>query len=238
MQRHLGLLAALAALSLLLIAPQATAQIKQAKSPSLGALKEAVQKNPKDAEAYYKLGLAYSQQGNDAEAIKALDQAVKLKPNFQAARQSLGDEYDRRGIALAENNQFRDAENAFAKAIKANPDDNKPYFNLGVTYGKEGRWADAATAFQQSLERDPNNPYARYNLGMTYLMMDRESTTPEQYRANRVAALEQYRALTNLGSPMAGDLFYVISNPQAAKYPSSPAWQAPPQSQGQPPGPP
>jgi Flp pilus assembly protein TadD len=218
--------------------PQAMAQIKQAKGQSISALKEAVQKNPNDAEANYKLGLAYSQQGNEAEAIKALEQAVKLKPNFQAARESLGDEYDRRGIALAQNNQFRDAEEAFAKAIKANPDDSKPYFNLGVTYGQQGRWSDAAGAFQQSLERDPNNPPAHYNLGMTYLMMDKESTTPEQYRANRVAALEQYRALTNLGSSMAGDLFYVISNPRAAQYPTSPTWQAPPQSQGQPPGPP
>ncbi len=239
MTRRVKMLAALAGLCLLVAATPGMSQIRpKGKVTTIEDLKAAVQKNPNDASAYYKLGLAYSQRGAEDQAIKALKEAVKLKPDFEDAKASLSDAYDRQGVDLAQGKRYQDAEKAFTEAIRANPKDSRPYFNLGVSYGQQARWSDAAGAFQQAIQRNPNDPYARYNLGMTYLMIDKNTVDREQYQAYRRAALEQYRTLTNMGSPMAGQLFYGISNPQTATYPTSSNWQRPPQSEGQPPGPP
>jgi len=74
----------------------------------------------------------------------------------------------------------------------------------------------AAQAFQQAVRANPANDNAHFNLGYTYL-----STGFKQ------GALDQYAALTTLGSGYGGELFALISYPKG--YPvdtpySTPQW--------------
>ena len=66
---------------------------KQLASLAIPLLLQAVAKEPANAEYQYHLGLAYSQTGKKAEARKALEQALKLKADFEGAedaRKALG----------------------------------------------------------------------------------------------------------------------------------------------------
>lgn len=224
MKRSLRILAVSISLVLIFLASPGWAQEKQ---EDVETLKQAVEKNPKDAKAYFKLGQAYEREGNAEKAMEAFKQAVKLKPDFTEARASLSNAYDKQGVAFAQQERWADAEKSLKEAIDSKPDESSPHFNLGVVYGQQRRWSDALGAFQETISLDPNNPNARYDLAVTYLMMDREAGNREAYKAYRTSALEQYGILVRLNPTLAGKLFYMISNPRATQYPTSPYWQAP-----------
>ncbi len=53
--------------------------------PSVSAYQQAVRIDPDFAEAYYNLGLAYRRDTRSAEAVGALREAGRSRPNFIAA---------------------------------------------------------------------------------------------------------------------------------------------------------
>ena len=57
--------------------------------PALPQLRLAVIHNPQDPEANYKLGLKYEELGRPQEALKYLQEAVKLKPDYADALNEL-----------------------------------------------------------------------------------------------------------------------------------------------------
>ncbi|MCU0691777.1 MAG: tetratricopeptide repeat protein, partial [Polyangiaceae bacterium] len=58
---------------------------KQLPSLAIAPLRLAVEKDPKNPTFHYHLGLAYSQNGDKAAARQSLEQALKLKPDFEGA---------------------------------------------------------------------------------------------------------------------------------------------------------
>jgi Flp pilus assembly protein TadD len=58
---------------------------KQLGSLAIPLLRLAMEKRPDDPSFHYHLGLAYSQSGDKAAARKALEEALKLKPDFDGA---------------------------------------------------------------------------------------------------------------------------------------------------------
>src|SRR5208283_209142 len=52
------------------------------KGPTLAQLRQAVINNPQDPEANYKLGLKYEELGRPQVALKYLQEAVKLRPDY------------------------------------------------------------------------------------------------------------------------------------------------------------
>ena len=66
--------------------------------------REAVRKNPDDAEAHYNLGIAYGESSKWKEEIEAYKQAIKIDPDYADAHYNLGIAYalliNDRGSAL------------------------------------------------------------------------------------------------------------------------------------------
>jgi tetratricopeptide (TPR) repeat protein len=58
---------------------------KQLGSLAIPLLKLAIEKHPEEPAYHYHLGMAYAQTGDKAEARKALEQALKLRPDFDGA---------------------------------------------------------------------------------------------------------------------------------------------------------
>ena len=57
--------------------------------PTLTQLRQAVNNNPQDPEANYKLGLKYVELGRPREALKYVQEAVKLKSDYADALNEL-----------------------------------------------------------------------------------------------------------------------------------------------------
>jgi Flp pilus assembly protein TadD len=185
-------------------------------SKALAAYQKAVSLNPRYAEALLGLGTVKAAQGDLDGAIKALKKAVQSDPKNKEARTWLSVVYGRQGLALLQQGHAAEAAKVLQLATANNPNDTVAFNNLGVAFAKLGDLDLAARAFQKAIKADPANDGAHFNLGCTYLQS-----------GDKTQALNQYAALTTLGSGYGGELFALMSYPKG--YPvdtpySPPQW--------------
>ena len=84
--------------------------------PNVVQLRAAVQKNPQDPEANYKLGMKYLEMGRPKVAAKYLKEAIRLKPDYPEALEAmakLNKEQGNYGAAVQD----------FKKLMKLKPND-------------------------------------------------------------------------------------------------------------------
>src|SRR5688572_20214018 len=93
----------------------------------LQEMKDAAAKNPSDADAHFRLGVALLDAGSTKEAIEALAVAVKLDPARTDTYLALGNAY------LAQEDR-RSAFLAFNEAVLNDPNNPAALYNLGVLH--------------------------------------------------------------------------------------------------------
>jgi tetratricopeptide (TPR) repeat protein len=133
---------------------------------ALSAAQARVAEKPDDADAWFRLGLAWQGTGGGLEAADsartAYDQSIALAPRR-------ADALVNRGLALEELNRHAEAEASYRSATEAAPDDAVPWVNLGaLLYFHYKRTYDAKTALVKALELDPENADAHFNLGVLF----------------------------------------------------------------------
>ena len=164
---------------------------------AIKAYSEAIDHNPRNANAYNNRGNAYSDIDEYVLAIQDFDKAIGLDLKFAEA-------YNNRGIACKERgeldraikdfdkalelesdftevynnrgNAYRNMDNlpkAFAdynRAIQLNPKFAQAYSNRGVAYGIKDKIDEAIDDFTRAIELNPDFAEAYYNLGNAYLL--------------------------------------------------------------------
>jgi tetratricopeptide (TPR) repeat protein len=157
----------------------------------------------KGADAYYKEGLAFKQQGKTAEAITALEAAVAANPKHGQAWASLGslyklnkdlpksidayehatalitknkDIWENLGTAYANSNPPRldDAIRALSEACKLDPKDGSIRSKLGTVKRKKGDNAGAIADLEMAVSLKADEPEWQHNLGVAYRFANRE----------------------------------------------------------------
>jgi len=79
-------------------------------------LKQTININPNDAEAYYDLGTAYGNLNRYQKEVEAYKQAININPNFAEV-------YCNLGVAYGELGRYQEAIEAFKQAIQIDPND-------------------------------------------------------------------------------------------------------------------
>ena len=115
-------------------------------------------KIPKPAFKAFKKALKADKESRTNDAISDYEKAVKLAPNFYAARNNLGSAY------LSEA-RFPAAEEQFQQVIKMNPSDATAYFNLGNVQLLTNRYKDAQHTIQEGLDKQPNSALGMFLIG-------------------------------------------------------------------------
>jgi len=105
---------------------------------ALSYFQNAVNKNPRRADAWTQVGYCKVKQGKNVEAIKAYERALELKPTNAEIHNKLGDAYYYAGRLL-------DAIDAYSHAVRLEPNYAEAYYNLAVTYYESGNRTMAAT---------------------------------------------------------------------------------------------
>jgi S1-C subfamily serine protease len=121
---------------------------------AVGYFENAVNKNPRRAEAWIQVGYCKVKQGKNQEAIKAYQQAIQLKPDNAEAHNKLGDAYYYAG-------RLREAIESYTEAARLRPDCAETYYNLAVSYFENGNLAMAATQ-ARILQRLDTKLYEKY----------------------------------------------------------------------------
>ena len=111
---------------------------------------------------------------------QAIDRAVSIAPDWEAAHYELGKLYLRR-------DDLERASRAFAEASRLMPSFSAAWSNLGATLGELDRRDEALDAFNQALRYDPNGYTILNNIGVVSRELGRLSDSEAAFR--RVVAL-------------------------------------------------
>jgi tetratricopeptide (TPR) repeat protein len=112
-----------------------------------------------DADAFYKQGLAYKQEGKPDQAIEALEHAVAANPRHYMAWASLGNLYK------TAKKDIPKAVTAYEHAVEGIKKDKVVWANLGMAYYRNNQIDLALKALVTASTLDPNDAEIRGNLG-------------------------------------------------------------------------
>ncbi|WP_025321638.1 tetratricopeptide repeat protein [Deferrisoma camini] len=125
------------------------------------AAQAAVERWPRDPEAWGLRGDVAREQGLGAEARSAYEEALRLDPGRYAARVNLA-------VVLLGQGEAAEAEAVLREAIEKEPERPEAWNDLGLALRSQGRYAEAAEAYRKALEVRPGYLPALKNLGICY----------------------------------------------------------------------
>ena len=125
-------------------------------------LEQLVREVPQSFDVHELLGMVYSAQGKDAEAIDHLQRAVQLKPNSAAARTNLA-------TNLVRAHKLAPAEAEFKKALALEPASYDANHNLGEFYVADGKLTQAVPYLDKAHRIKPADYGNGYDLALAYV---------------------------------------------------------------------
>jgi tetratricopeptide (TPR) repeat protein len=187
---------------------------------SLAACRRAVELDPADHETWYVYARQLQEQGQAAEAVKALERAVGC-PDVKEHLDLLVQMYYDLGVLHEDSRDYSRAESAFRQVADIfdkhnetllesgpyNPEQiqaeaAKTYERIGQVCTKGGMYDKAVAAFMQAQKRDPDRA-ARlsYNLAQVYLAQSKPSLALrqlDQYLKTQPQGAEAYELKINI----------------------------------------
>lgn len=122
-----------------------------------------------DPEIWNYLGLAYSNKGEFAKAIDALEFSLSVDDEFAFAYRSLATVYLSRFLEARDDEDLMKSIQNFEKAINFEPDFAAAYNSLGVAYKENNQTDEAIRCWEKAYLLRPDVGYPLLNLGLVYL---------------------------------------------------------------------
>jgi tetratricopeptide (TPR) repeat protein len=116
-------------------------------------LRQAIEADPKSADAANQLGLVFTKQNRATEAKHWFEQAISMRRDHTGAINNLA-------VLYAQLGQRDDAIAAFRYGLEVAPEDAELYLNLGRLYVQMGDREKARALMQQLLAKRPGDPVA------------------------------------------------------------------------------
>ncbi len=107
----------------------------------------------------YDRGVTQAQEGNLDAAIASFETAIKLQPEFLAARENLAGMY-------CATQRYREGIAEFEAALLLNPSDPDTHFLIGRAYAESGDFSSAESQWNEALRLDPNQTMAHEQLAL------------------------------------------------------------------------
>ncbi len=130
---------------------------ERARASYRNAVERAEQPYP---EAWFNLGLLERKLGNPDEALTAYSEAIRLRPDYEAA-------INNRGLVYEDLGRLDDAEQQFRLAIEQDEQYSSAWANLGRVLAAQRRYPEASAALRVASELDPESRSTRLKLGVT-----------------------------------------------------------------------
>lgn len=141
---------------------------------SLTLFGHAVQATTNNAVALYNLGLAFSEQGEVAEAIPCYAEALRVKPEFDSAHYNLG-------LCLVMVGRTSEGTNHYAQALRINPRNENAHLNYGLALASCGEVDEAIAHWEAVLKLSPSRFQAHHFLGKALVAKDKVDEAVRHY---------------------------------------------------------
>jgi tetratricopeptide (TPR) repeat protein len=112
--------------------------------------------------AYHHIGELFFREEKFDEAIKYLNDALRIKPDFADAHNNIG-------AALVRQEKFDEAIQHLTEALQINPASAEAHANLGFAFAKMGDDKQAIEHYLASLQIDPAQPETQFNLANSFM---------------------------------------------------------------------
>jgi Flp pilus assembly protein TadD len=121
---------------------------------------------PRKARDLYGKAKASRKKGSKEQAIKQLDQALKIAPDFYQAHNDIGGLYKETG-------RLEEAEAHFVRAHQLNPNSPEPLINLSSLYIEENEPERAVEFSQEAVKANSKSAPALFSLGLALYKLSR-----------------------------------------------------------------
>ena len=148
---------------------------------AIAAHEEAIARNPALAQARANLISLYGRAGKFADAERHYRAILEIGYNLDEAHYNYG-------VLLGLQKRWAEAEDAFGKAVAANPLHAQARNNLGQMLETRGLVAEALAQYRDAVAADPALRIARYNLGRMLLALKRPSEALAEFAKLREPA--------------------------------------------------
>ena len=126
-------------------------------------------------------------------AVASFDQALKIKPDKDAA-------WNNRGNALGNLGRLEEAVASFDQALKIKPDDHQAWYNRGNALRNVGRLEEAVASYDQALNFKPDDYAAWYNKACSYALQGNIEQAIENLQQAINLSPDKYREMAKTDS--------------------------------------
>ena len=168
-------------------------------APAMKEYEEAIEENPNNAEAYYRIGALADEIGNTNFAAQKFREALNADAYHPGAKRALSTYHVKRGTIARQQGRLNDARNELQTAVQIDPGSSVAQLELGRVYEADGQLDDAMQAYVASAEADPHKIDTQLALGQGYLAQKRYVQAEAAFSAVLESNPNRVEAHTGLG---------------------------------------
>jgi Flp pilus assembly protein TadD len=132
----------------------------------------------------------------DAEAVLALQEAVRLDPDLAEAHFRLGLGYESLGKRDEAEAEYKKAVEAYKKYFEENENDNdaEAHYAFGQTYANLGQFSEAIRQYKEATKLKEDDPDMFYDLGVAYTKLAQYDAAAAAFSKSLEIDPDYYRA--------------------------------------------
>jgi Flp pilus assembly protein TadD len=140
----------------------------------------------------------------DAEAVLALMEAVRLDPDLAEAHFRLALGFESLGKSEEAESEYKKAVAAYKKYFDENPDDAEAHYALGQTYAGLSQYSEAIREYREATKRKEDDPDIFYDLGVAYTKLAQYDAAAAAFSKSLEIDPDYYRAQDGLDEAKEG----------------------------------
>ena len=140
----------------------------------------------------------------DAEAVLAFLEAVRLDPDLAEAHFRLALGYESLGKREEAETEYKKAVDAYKKYFEENDNDAEAHYALGQTYANLGQYSEAIRQYKEATKLKDDDPDMFYDLGVAYTKLAQYDAAAAAFSKSLDIDPEYYRAQDGLDEAKEG----------------------------------
>lgn len=140
----------------------------------------------------------------DAEAVLAFLEAVRLDPDLAEAHFRLALGYESLGKREEAEAEYKKAVETYKKYFKENDDDAEAHYALGQTYANLGQYSEAIREYRAATKLKDDDPDIYYDLGLAHTKLAQYDAAAAAFSKSLEIDPDYYRAQDGLDEAKEG----------------------------------
>src|SRR5687768_18514489 len=149
-------------------------------------------------------GKEFYRNDQDAEAVLAFLEAVRLDPDLAEAHFRLALGFESLGKSEEAESEYKKAVAAYKKYLDEHPDDAEAHYALGQTYAGLSQYSDAIREYREATKLKENDADIYYDLGVAYTKLAQYDAAAKAFSKSLEIDPDFYRAQDGLDDAKEG----------------------------------